>query len=50
MKKPYQNKISAKKSKVFEASLGELVKFAQGEKAKVKVENLFVKTKGHTGK
>ena len=33
--------------KAFKASLDEMVKFAQGKKAKVKVETLVVKTKGH---
>lgn len=31
----------------FRASLDEMVKFAEGKKAKVKVEALVIKTKGH---
>lgn len=33
--------------KVFKESLGEMVKFSQGKKAKVKVESLVINTKGH---
>ena len=33
--------------KAFKASLAEMVKFAQGKKAKVKVETLVINTKGH---
>lgn len=36
--------------KTFKASLGEMVKFAQGKKAKVKVETLVINTKGHNVK
>lgn len=40
-------KAQASDLKTFKASLGEMVKFAQGKKAKVKVEALVIHTKGH---
>jgi DNA-binding transcriptional regulator YiaG len=36
--------------KAFKAGLDEMVKFAQGKKAKVTVETLIIKTKGHNVK
>lgn len=43
-------KISSSNLKTFKASLGEMVKFAQGKKAKVKVETLVINTKGRNVK
>jgi DNA-binding transcriptional regulator YiaG len=44
---PRRTENPASDLKTFKASLGEMVKFAQGKKAKVKVETLVINTNGH---
>jgi transcriptional regulator with XRE-family HTH domain len=44
-----ESKDSVTGLKTFKAGLDEMVKFAQGKKAKVKIETLVINSKGHDG-